>query len=193
MTPQKCSVIKKHLAKIARPTARINTWVTTATQSSSLYLRVETHPKINYGPLLLVNSPSVCPEVSRSNTHFRPLSNNSGVIQLKIFYRPSGVDISGVLFNTWKPCAVAAAEISPSICRYEMDKTAELISQIAYDSLRQGKHRSSKNLFFLIFFLVLSAQMSDTLQWPLIVMVGPWTPTELKLYKMGLLSYAGFI
>lgn len=36
VTPQKCSVIKKRLATPARPTARINTWVTTVTRSSSV-------------------------------------------------------------------------------------------------------------------------------------------------------------
>lgn len=80
-------------------------------------------PKINYAPLVLLNSPSVGPEVSRSNTHLRRLSNNSRVLLLKIFYRPSGVDISGL-----------------------------------------------EALCFFFFFLVLSAQISDTLQWPLIVM-----------------------
>lgn len=103
VTPQKCSVIKKRLATLARPTARINTWVTTATRSSSRYFRAETHPKINYAPLLLLNSPTVCPEVSLSDMLFRLLSSNSSVVQLKIFRRPSAVDTSDPLFNTWKP------------------------------------------------------------------------------------------
>lgn len=65
--------------------------------------RAETHPKINYTPLLLLNSPTVCPEVSLSDMLFRLLRSNSSVVQLKISRRPSAVDTSDPLFNTWKP------------------------------------------------------------------------------------------
>lgn len=45
--------------------------------------------------------------VSRSNTHFRLLSNSS-------FYRLSAVDISGLWFNTCKSLTAAPSQLSPS-------------------------------------------------------------------------------
>lgn len=145
VTPQKCCVIKKRLATLARPTARINTWVTTVTRSSSLYFRAETHPKINYTPLLLLNSPPVCPEVSLSAILFRLLSSNSSVVQLKIFRRPSAVDTSDLLFNTWKPQMQLERCTPVWTYRCAAGKTGRLDLPVVPEC-PTGKQKSSKNL-----------------------------------------------
>lgn len=145
VTPQKCRVIKKRLATLARPTARINTWVKTVTRSSSRYFRAETHPKINYTPLLLLNSPTVCPEVSLSDMLFRLLSSNSCVVQLKIFHRPSAVDTSDPLFNTWKPQMQLERDTPVWTHRCAVGKTGRLDLPVVPER-PTGKHKSSKNL-----------------------------------------------
>lgn len=145
VTPQKCCVIKKRLATLARPTARINTWVTTVTRSSSLYFRAETHPKINYTPLLLLNSPTVCPEVSLSDVLFRLLRSNSCVVQLKISSRPSAVDTSDPLFNTWKPQMQLESYTPVWTYRCPAGKTGRLDLPVVPKRPKRN-HKGSKNL-----------------------------------------------